>query len=176
MSEISGQRTADRTQRKIMNAAERLEKINKALDNYEKTISVIPIEYNKEVESYLTMNVAKIQSLKAEECGIASILLAQYEWHLQKAANVELANINWCDAELKRTIHKNSIEIIPYTGVDERKYRAIENDEYAKKLEQLQSQSRARSDRLGYLATKVAAIREAVKELGITKRELARGE
>jgi hypothetical protein len=118
-----------------LNAAERLEKVNKALDNYEKTISVIPIEYNKEVESYLTMNVAKIELMKAEECGIASILLAQYEWHLQKAANVELANINWCDAELKRTIHKNSIEIIPYTGVDERKDRAIENDEYAKKLE-----------------------------------------
>lgn len=169
-------KSVDRSQRKVMNAVERLEKVNKALDNYEKTISLIPIEYNKEVECYLTMNYNMINLLKPEECGIASVLLAQYEWHLQKAVNTEIANINWCDAELKRTIHKNSIEIIPYTGVDERKYRAIENDEYAKKLEQLQSQARARSDRLSYLGTKVAAIREAVKELGITKRELVRGQ
>lgn len=151
-----------------LTAKQRLEKINEALDNYEKSKGLL-VQPNNDGIRYLNMPQKEMHSLTADECGEAATLLSQYSFSIQRELNRERAIVNWCEAELRRHIFTESGN---YSGTgEERKAKAIAGNEYTRNLDKLRAQAQGRVDQLEYQPNRIDAIRMSFIELQQTRRK-----
>ena len=158
----------------LLTANQSMEKLDKALLDYETSCGLPKITVNSEAEQYLNMNHGQLQKMSAELCGEAAVVLAQYGLHLQRCYNTELARMNWAAESCKRSV---SIKINQYKGAsyEERRMMAIMDNEYAFKLEKIRSYAQARSEKLSYISSKVEFLARTFLELQQTKRRQNNG-
>lgn len=149
---------------------ERLRKVNAALDSYERELGLNQIVLHNEGEQYFNMTHDQLRKLTWEQCGEAATVLAQSSFHLQRGYNKEVATANWARDLALRTI---ADEIGNYQGAsaEERKQKALKGNEFANKLEQIRMYAQARSDRIGYLSSRVEFLAKTMLELQQTKRK-----
>lgn len=150
-------------------ASQQLDKINKALAEYERSKGVPAITPHNEAEQYLNMPHTELRKMTPEQCGEAAVVLAQYGFHLQRAFNEEVARMNWAEDVAKRTI-AGDVKQYQAPSFEERKMLAIRGNEYASKLDQIRSWAKARSERLSYLSSKVEFLARTMLELQQTRR------
>ena len=82
----------------IKPAKERLEYVDKALDEYEKSCGLPIIKSpgtEDELNTYLTMNRDEMEKLTPENCAEISARLAQFAFYLQRLHNREKARHIW---------------------------------------------------------------------------------
>src|SRR6187402_2410589 len=119
-------------------ANEAMDRVNAALDEYERGCGLPKLGMHSEAEQYLNMNHDDINRLNAEQCGEAAIVLAQYGFHLQRCSNKEVARLSWATDAIKRAITDSMGNVIG-ASFEERKMKAVKQNEYANKLDQIKS-------------------------------------
>lgn len=147
----------------------RMDRVTKALDDYEKSVGIPTIEPHSEAEQYLNMTHFQLSKLTAIECGEAAAVLAQYAFHLQRSHNKEAARSNWAEESTDREIAPKLSQYNAYS-FKERRMLAVADNEYALNLDKIKSWGKARAERLAYLASKVEFLAKTMLELQQTKR------
>lgn len=147
-----------------------MEKLQKALDEYEQGIGLPAVKPHNEAERYLNMNYDGINKLTPEELQAGAILLAQFSFHLQRSYNNELARSNWAESETKKII---APDIKQYQGssYEERKMLAIKENDIASQLQSIHVYAKARAERLAYLASRVEFLAKTFADMRHTKRK-----
>jgi hypothetical protein len=144
------------------------------LDEFENRHGLPPLgEPNVELLKYLDLTAAQLKGMDAEECGIGSVLLAQYSAYLQRVNNQERASIDWCEDNLQAIIRPRLPKVFGYSW-EERRSNAIGESDQAKRFEQLMVAAKSRSARIGYLAGKVENTARRLAELAAIKNQGAK--
>lgn len=142
--------------RKPLTTQERIAKLDKVLDEYEKQLGLPAFQddlENTEVQRHIQMSQSQIEKLTPEDCAMAALILDSYSFHLQRALNRENARIGWAKHVLKDYISGKESQ---YTGSWESQYhQAIKGDDYAKDVFKIQGYAQRRADRITYLATAI---------------------
>lgn len=146
-----------------------LGELDNILANYEQSIGIKNSNPNINAEKYLSMSTDILHKLSAEECGEASIILAQFGFYLQRSFNVELGHVNWAIAMIDRILASETKQYNAPSAA-ERRMLAIRNNEGAKKLENIRCNAQARADRLNYMSAKVESLSQRFADLQVTKR------
>lgn len=155
-------------------AMQHMEKVTKALNDYELSKGLPLIQPNNEAEKYLNISREEMRKMYPDECGEASALLAQFAFHIQRACNEELARMNWAEDVIKRTI-ANELSQYRAASYEERKLQAIQGNDYAFKLDQIRTWAKARYDRISYLPSKIEFLAQTFRDLQQMKRRQANG-
>lgn len=152
-----------------LTAQQKLDKLDAALSAYENTLGLEDVRSNGEAKKYLNITHAELSKMTDEQCGEASVVLAQFGFHLQKALNRETAIIAWCEDATGRAIAQ---QVTQYDAksADERKALAIKDNDYATKLQMLKTQAQARVNKINYLPSKTEWLSRTLLELQQTKR------
>lgn len=125
------------------------------------------IDMNPEGASYLKLSSDEIRRMTAEDLGIASVVLQQYAFHIQKMNNHEVMIINWCDTNIKRRVARFKTSVTYY---NEKIQQVIYEDKFASKLADIKRASESRVDSLQYLSGTIKSYAETFLELQKTKR------
>jgi len=146
-----------------------LGELDSILQEYESKTGIKNINPNIDAEKYLAMPTEILHKLTAEECGEASIILAQFGFYLQRSFNIETGRINWASSMIDRVLASEAKQYNAPSAA-ERRMLAIRNNEGAKKLENIRCNAQARADRLNYMSAKVESLSQRFADLQVTKR------
>lgn len=159
---------------KLMNgndesAKQQVERVDKALDEYERSQGLPKLVPHNEAETYLNMSRGEMHKMYPDDCGEAAVILAQYAFHIQRACNEELARMNWAEDMIKKTI---AYEISQYKAAsyEERKIQAVNGNDFTSKLDKIRIWAKARYDRIAYLSSKIEFLAQTFRDLQQTKR------
>lgn len=141
-------------------ALEQMEKLDRALDEYEGKIglSIFSEEspHENEVKRYLVMSREQMESLGLEDCAQAAIILGSFSFHVQRCYNREMARVKWADSKIKSIISGKENQ---YRGSwDSQWGQAVKENSHAKDLLRLKNYAQQRAERLTYLASSVKNI------------------
>jgi hypothetical protein len=143
--------------------------VDEVLREYEKGLGIKNVSPDIPAEKYLTMSQDEVSRMSAEQCGEASIVLAQYSFYLQRSFNVEIRRVNWAQAMIDRYIAP-IMKNYTASSASERKMMAIKDNEFALSCERLRTEAQARVDQINYLSAKVDALSYRFADLQQTKR------
>lgn len=137
-------------------AKEQLDKLDSALDAYEKGMG-LPLysaeSQDESVKKYMALSRTEIEKLTLEECAEAALLLGGFSFYLQRSYNREIARVNWAESSLKSMISGRESQ---YSGSwDSQYHQAVKNDGHSSKLLRIKRYAQQRADRLTYLSTSV---------------------
>lgn len=154
---------------------EKIHKIDVALAEYEQLRGLPPFKINGEAEKYLNISLTELRQLSSVDCAEAAVLLAEFAFSLQRSYNEEMAKVNWATDEIRHAIAQ---EIKQYTApsAEERKLLAIQGNEYAAKLDKICRWTKAKADRLAYLAGRAEFLGRTLMSLHSAKREMNNGD
>lgn len=149
-----------------MTLKEKIEEREKTLVGFENSLALPECKApgdESELNTYLNMDRKYIEGLTSIEAISISVRLIQYALFLQRSSNRETSRLNWLKTELKKTISKN---IHNYTGSWEmQEQRAINDNDYAKDLQNSIVYTQQRVDRLYYLANCIQNLAKQVESL-----------
>ena len=135
---------------------ERLDQIDKVLDEYESSLGLVSYAgdfHDQSVKQYMSMPRQQMEKITVDECAEAALLLGGFSFYLQRSYNREIARVNWASSNLKRMMSGREAQ---YKGAwDSQYYQAVREDGYACKLESIKTYAQQRADRLTYLASSV---------------------
>lgn len=143
--------------------------VDEVIREYEKSLGINNVNPNIPAEKYLTLPQEDMASMTAEECGEASIILAQYAFYLQRSLNVETRRVGWSQSMIERSIAP-LMKNYNASSAGERRMMAIKDNEFALSCEKLRTEAQARVDQINYLSAKVDALSYRFADLQQTKR------
>lgn len=157
--------SGDEESKKGLNS--KLDSVNRVLDEYEKSFKINFVQ-NDEVEEYLQMNKAQLESLTPVQCHEIAACLSNYLMYLQKELNRQTAIFNWANSNLNTIIGRHLQEY------DDFKYEAkvlqiINEYDSAKKLDDLKQAVQLRMDTLSYLPQRIEFFIKTLNNLGNAK-------
>lgn len=155
----------------MSSAKDDLETRDKLLNEYEHTISVPEMRSpgsETELEQYLTMDRAHIESLSVDECGIIAMRLVQFGFHIQRAQNRELSRASWAKNQINIST-ANTIQSYKGYGREEKLWQAIKESEHATKLNQIQTYAEQRATRLNFMSSGINNLAEMIKSIKFNK-------
>jgi hypothetical protein len=137
-------------------AKERLEAVDRVLDEYEGSLGLPSYTadfHDPSVREYLSMPREQMEKLTVEECAEAALLLGGFSFYLQRSYNREVARVNWCASSIKTMISGRESQ---YSGSWDSQYQqAVREDSYASKMNRIKVYAQQRADRITYLANSV---------------------
>jgi len=136
-------------------AKEQLERWDKILDEYEKSIGLPDFESKENSHSaseFLSMNRNQIEKMSPEDCAQAALILNELAFHIQRAYNREIARVKWAEDTSKEIVAN---EVGGYKGYSylERFQQAVKSNAHACSLNKIRKYAQQRADRLGFLAS-----------------------
>lgn len=151
---------------------ERLNQVETGLDSFELTNSLpahCPLEVENESKRLLELTPSVLKSMTAPQCGEASYALQQFSFYLQKAVNKEQSRITWAEESIKRIISPilNQVTGISY---DERRTKAICQNDAAQKLDKIRVEAQLRLSRISFLSQKVEMLAKAMMNVQMSRR------
>lgn len=150
---------------------EKLDHLNKVLDEYE-TLSGLPrfqsSELSNEINNYLTMDAATMEKLHINDCGNIAARLSQQSFYLQRAYNREVAQVTSAKIAFDKCVAKEINNYSTYMKHDMMVASIVNENEYAKTLQDIIVRATQRmnrlyslSDRMNDLSNKFLAIQRA---------------
>jgi len=146
----------------------RMDKINEALNNYEKSTGLpilSPPGTQSELEMYLNQERSTTESLSASECGSLSFRLQQYAFHIQRCINLEKSRSLWANALLKETTSKYLNNYDSYTKYEVKVSLICQENAFASKLQKIINYAEQRIARLDSLAYSLQAMAKTVGDI-----------
>lgn len=155
---------------KVKTAKERIEELDRILDDY---INKIGIKYSEiqstdEISTYLTMERGSLSKLSCEDCAEITVLLQSFAFHLAKEQGREKARLGWVKEQLYKGVDTTQFGN-SYAKYEEKRALAIKGDEYLSKLNEILIYAQARVDRIENLSHRVEAIARSFSELRQSK-------
>jgi len=151
---------------------ERLKEVEGELDEFENACSLpakCPFEVENESKRLLELVPSVLKSMTATQCGEASYTLQQFSFYLQKAVNKEQSRIAWAEECIKRII-SSAINQVNGKSYDERKTKAIVQNDAASKLDKIRVESQSRLNRISFLSQKVEMLAKAMIQVQSSRR------
>jgi hypothetical protein len=153
-------------------ADERLAETDSGLDGFERGLGVPALagedEVTVEARRLLGMAPSAVRKMGAVECGESAYVLGQFAFRLQQAQNREQGRVTWATEAVKRTI---APRVDKYSGYsfEERKLKAVRDDEAASKLDAIRVRAQMRLDRLSFMAARADGLVKTLLSLKNTK-------
>jgi hypothetical protein len=158
---MSGNEVSDRSK-----IDDRLEKIENIIKEYVDNLGIPFNNPNTNIgKLYLSMTKDEMKGLTKDECMIRSLVLAQLAMSVQLQINRENARYNWADSQLSVMASTDNYVGTRWTSFDEKKLRLIKEDEAAKKLNNIKTYAKVRSDHLNFIANSIKNISDILKEM-----------
>lgn len=122
-----------------------------------------------EARRLLNMTPSLLRKMSAVDCAEAAFCLGQYAHRVQQAINREQGRVTWAAESVKRIIAK---KVNNYKGYsfEERKLQAVNDDDAARKLEQIRVRAQLRIDRVSYLAARADGMAKTLLSLKNAKQ------
>ena len=137
------------------------------LDEYKKLPQLTAPGNTSEYEEYFTYDRAKLRALTSEDCSIVSLRLIQYAMYIQRSENRIKGNMKSIKAEINRCIASTAHQ---FSGAWEfQREQAIQNKEYAKKLNDLLLDYEQKAERLNNIAASIKMLSDQFKNLKFDK-------
>jgi len=158
-----------------MNIDQKLEVVNRKLDEYETKIGLSSLSKNNDVEKILALPYQSLSSLDDETCGEMAFLMFQYSIYIQKENNRHSAVMSWCkhylDLEIGSKIDQYSGKT--YSHFEEKKIKVLadQTNEYINKLNRLSMQAKIYHEETNFIANRVSQLGSCLLELQQTKRK-----
>lgn len=149
------------------------ELVDKRLDEFEENAglqkSIIREETENEVAKLLTMTPGDLREMDAVACAEAAVLLEEFAFHIQRAENRQKTRVNWANARIEKMIAPN-LHKQPGYSHEERRAKAISQDDAAMATEQERLNAAVRLDRISYLSNRISTMAKRLAELASMKR------
>lgn len=145
-----------------------LEETNEMLDDYERSLGIPRMTIGSKIEDYLNLTREEIKKLSPEDCGEIAYIVARYAYYLQDKHNRQIANMNRAEANIKIIIADKIDQYTGY-GYEEKKNKAIKDNELAMKLEYVRVNAKLRSDYLFMQAQRVEFMAKLLNDMKFIK-------
>lgn len=139
-------------------------KVESELDAFETVNALpakIPLEVENEARRLIELSPVILKTMTASQCGEASYVLQQFSFFLQKAVNKEQSRITWAEENIKRVI-SSGINQVNGKSYDERKIKAISQNDAAIKLDKVRVDAQLRLHRISFLSQKVESMAKSI--------------
>lgn len=140
-----------------MDAKSAMDKVQEALDNYERSLALLHTNTvdEAEINSYFTMTRDQIDKLNPLDCSEISTRLQQFGLYIQRQYNLEQSRYSWATAEITKYSSDKLEQISGYVKYENKLYLIAKTDEYMSKLLAIRDYAQTRLDRLTYLASSI---------------------
>ena len=133
----------------FLNAKERLGKFVDATEKYINSQHVGLTKINPEVVNVLNYDSALLHSLSSEQCLSAAYILFSYADYLQTLYNTNLVKLHWATDAINKVISPMLKQYgDKYTKHEQKYYEAIQDNEFARSLNNIKTHATARVDML----------------------------
>ena len=153
---------------------EKLEHLTKILDEYE-TLQGLPKfqtnELGQEINEYISMDADRMNKLHIEDCGNIAARLSQQCFYLQRAYNRERANVSSMQVAFDKCIARHINDYSTFWKHDIVVASVVNEDEYAKTLQDIIVRATQRMNRLYGLADRLSDLSN--KFLAIQRAKIA---
>ena len=165
---MTNQTTNGNSELKVDN---RLAEVEKILDDFEKSLGIIPTTNTEETTHIFSMKSEQLRKLSAEQCGEYAFILSQQTLYIQHQINRNNQRISWADSNIDAiTCGQVNNYGGQYTPFAEKKMMAIKDNGYAKKLLEIKNKAKLVIDRLEYIPARINYMCKTLLELQQTKR------
>ena len=157
---------------KPINAKTAMENVQKALNDYERSIGLLHVNNvdETEINGYFTMARNDVDSLSPLDCNSIALRLNQLAFFIQRNHNAEQSRLSWTETEItKYAADKTEGVGGQYTKYDNKLYILAKQDDYLNKLLAIRSYCKLRVDRLTYLASSIKNLADTFLSCGRTK-------
>lgn len=147
-----------------------INKIDEALDDYERRIGLPQIEFDKleKIDEYLSMSREGLERLSPQDCAEIAYILKQHAFYIQKSQNREQSRITFAKNTVDQII---ASEIPNYNGSwSAVRDQAIKHNDVAVKLNKIMIYATMRSDRLAFLSKAIVGLADTLVHIQFTKR------
>lgn len=154
-------------------AKERLESLDKVLDEYEQGLGLpnySQIALNEEVAQYLNMSRDALEKLTPQDAGQIAYALSSYSIFIQRSINREIARVSWADSLMKEVLADSISQQSGY-GYVEKFNKAMKQDAYASDLNKIMRYAQQRADRLNFIANGIKNLSDILINLMKVRRE-----
>jgi len=165
------------TEVNVKTARERLEYVDKVLDEYEKSCGLPPCKSpgtEDELNTYLTMNRDEMEKLTPENCAEISARLAQFAFYLQRLHNREKARQIWAHQQLTEIVAKDMSNYDKYMKFDIKVASIIKENSYASSLQKIITYAEQRTQRLELMALSMKNLSDSVSNVRQAKVQMMR--
>lgn len=159
-------------------ARDKIYKIDNILDEYEKKSGLSPCKppgNEDELQKYLSMDRAELESIQQEKCAEIAYRLNQFGFYIQRLYNREKTRIIWAQQELTNTIAKSVNDYGQFTKHDVKVALIIRENTYAANLQKIIVYAEQRAQRLEFLATSIKYLADGMRDIRMARCQLARG-
>lgn len=153
-----------------METKEELQKLENDLDSYLNSLGLKNLMYNPEIDECFGMSQDQLSHLTDCQCAEKAILLAEYSFFLQKEYNRQNGIKSWADKKLIELTAKEGSNYDKYTKWEAKRALIVNDNEYAKKLDEVYSSANQRCDEINHLAHSISILADKLSELNKTKR------
>lgn len=150
-----------------MNPVDKMKELDLILDEYEHKLG-LPKQYDNaafsDIEQYLNMSRDQLEKLSGQDCDEIAYRLMCFSFHLSREYNRENTRVKWADSLMTELAVK---EIDQYTGYafQERLNKAIQGNDYTKKLGEVKRYAEQRSNRIAYLSNNMKNLADTLRNM-----------
>lgn len=137
-----------------MSAAERAQKRDDELDNYEVSLGLprtFPQENLNQATRLLSLTPTALRTMSAWELGEGAFVLTLFAGWLQRVTNKHKAQVKWAEESLRYLIGAKAAQL-PFYNPQERLDVAIASNDAAQRIEQLRVEATLKLERISYLS------------------------
>jgi len=148
----------------------KLNEFDSNLEKYSTTIGLGGFVQNPEAQAIMAYGFSELKGLSAEECTESAFILSQYSFFIQKELNRHKARLDWAEHNLDALVAKEGAMSDQMVNNQVRRQIVVLNNEYAKELDKIATEERAKVNELSFLANGISFMANKLDELGKTKR------
>lgn len=155
-----------------MDAKSAMDKVQEALDNYERSLALLHTNTvdEAEINGYFTMTRDQINGLSPLDTSEIAIRLNQFAFNIQRNYNIEQSRISWSEAEISNYTSDKLQDVGgQYTKHDTKIHLLAKQDEYLSKLIKIRNYAKERQDRLTYLSSSIKNLADCFTNCSRTK-------
>ena len=153
-------------------AKERMENIDRILDEYEKSVGLPTANSpgpESELNEYLTMDRGQIEKLTPEDCSEISFRFTQFAFYLQRIQNREKSRMIWAKQQLTEIVSKDVGNYDKFMKFDMKVAAIIKDNSYAFSLQKIVTYCDQRSQRIELLALALKNMSDSISNVRSAK-------